>query len=113
MPGPLPVLSLAVHPLANRLERQSTSRRHPKNQERQEQVSSRTTGNGLSITHRQEPGAPPHTAGETIDLLHQLLLGNHVINLGTAHESVLHIPNMNPLDFFLFWGVAKGQVYTT
>ena len=55
-------------------------------------------------------GAPPHTAGETINLLHQLF-GNRVISLGTVHEWAPHSPDLNPLDFFLL-GAAKGQVYT-
>ena len=57
-----------------------------------------------------QDGAPPHTAGETIDLLHKLF-GNRVISLGTAHEWAPCSPDMNPLDFFLFLGAAKGQVY--
>ena len=56
-----------------------------------------------------QDGAPPHTAGETIDLLHQLF-GNRVIGLDTVHECAPHSPELNPLDF-LFWGTAKGQVY--
>ena len=42
-------------------------------------------------------GAPAHTAGETIDLLHQLF-GNRVISLGTVHEWVSHSPDLNPLE---------------
>ena len=56
-----------------------------------------------------QDGAPPHTAGETIDFLNHLF-GNCVISLGTVHELAPHIPDLNPLDF-LFYGAAKGHVY--
>ena len=69
--------------------------------------------NQLRLAWFMQDGAPSHTAGETIDLLHQLF-GNHVIILGTAHEWAPHSPDLNPLDFFFtfnFWGAAKDEVY--
>ena len=65
--------------------------------------------NHLRLTWFMQDGAPPHTTGETIDLLHQLV-GHHVISLGNAHEwatkawiSIQWICS--------FGGAAKGQVY--
>ena len=54
----------------------------------------------LRLAWFMQVGAPPHTAYETIDLLHQLF-GNRVISLATVYEWVPHIPDLNPLDFFL------------
>ena len=65
--------------------------------------------NQLRLTWLIQDGAPPHNAGETINLLHQLF-GNRVVSLGKAHEWASDSPDLNPLDFF-FLGAAKGQVY--
>ena len=51
--------------------------------------------NQLGLTWFMQDGAPPHIAGESIDLLHQLL-GN-CVSLGTAHEWAPHSQDLNPL----------------
>ena len=65
--------------------------------------------NQLRLSWFMQDGAPPYTAGETIDLLHQLFR-NRVISQATVHERALHSLDLNPLDF-IFWGAAKGQLY--
>jgi len=67
--------------------------------------------NPIRLAWFMQDGSPLHTVGETIDLFHQLF-GNRVISLDTAHEWAPHNPDLNFLEF-LFWGTAKGQVYTS
>ena len=65
--------------------------------------------NQLRLAWFMQDGAPLHTAGETIDLLHQLF---RVISLGTVHEWVPHSLDINPLDY-LFWVLPKVKFMPT
>ena len=52
--------------------------------------------NQLRLAWFMQDGDPPHTVGETIDLLHQRF-GNRVNSLGTEYDWVPHSLDLNPL----------------
>ena len=57
----------------------------------------------------QQDGATPHTAIASLELLHSHF-GDRVISRRTDHPWAAHLPDLSPLDFFL-WGYIKNHVY--
>lgn len=56
----------------------------------------------------QQDSAPPHTARETIALLHRLFEGR-LIAKNAALEWPPNSPDLNPLDYW-FWGLVSSRV---
>ena len=59
----------------------------------------------------QQDGATPHTARETMDLLHKLFPNNVISRRGDIHWPA-RSPDLTPLDFWM-WGALKHRVYST
>ena len=74
-----------------------------------EDLTTKLTPGQIQKAWLMQDGAPPHTAHDTIALLHERF-NDRLIALGTTHEWAPHSPDLNPLDFWL-WGAAKGCVF--
>lgn len=59
----------------------------------------------------QHDGAPPHTAGEVVNILNDMF-PNRWIGRNGPVEWPARSPDLTPLDFFL-WGYVKDRVYRT
>ena len=57
----------------------------------------------------QQDGAPPHTAGKTMEWMAEHFK-HRVISRGAKNVWPASSPDLTPMDFFL-WGHLKGQVY--